>query len=78
MITIISGTNRPSNITRKVAAGIEAIYQTVAVKTRLLDLAKLPPEFFLPDAYAEKPAAFKKILRRLSRRRWLGGRNARI
>ena len=31
------------------------------MKTELLDLAGLPPEIFLPAAYAQKPAAFKKF-----------------
>lgn len=61
MIVIISGTNRPGSNTRKVTARVEAIYQTLGVKTQLLDLAELPPEIFLPTAYAEKPAAFKKF-----------------
>jgi NAD(P)H-dependent FMN reductase len=61
MIVIISGTNRPGSNTRKVLTHIEAAYQTLGVKTRLLDLAELPPEIFSPDAYAEKPAAFKKF-----------------
>jgi len=61
MITIISGTNRPDSNTRKVAARIEASYQTLGVKTHLLDLAELPPEIFSSAAYAEKPATFKKF-----------------
>lgn len=61
MIVIISGTNRPGSNTRKVTARVEAIYQTLGVKTQLLDLAKLPPEIFAPTAYAEKPATFKEF-----------------
>jgi chromate reductase, NAD(P)H dehydrogenase (quinone) len=61
MIAIISGTNRPGSNTRKVVTHIESIYQTLGVKTHLLDLAELPPEIFSPAAYAEKPATFKKF-----------------
>lgn len=61
MIVIISGTNRPGSNTRKVATHVEAKYQTLHVKTQLLDLAEMPPEIFAPAAYAEKPAAFKKF-----------------
>jgi len=61
MIVIISGTNRPGSNTRKVTAHVEAAYKALGVKTQLLDLADLPPEIFLPDSYAEKPAAFKKF-----------------
>ena len=58
MIVILSGTNRPGSNTRKVAARIHAIYQSLNVPTQLLDLAELPPELFTPAAYAAKPAAF--------------------
>jgi NAD(P)H-dependent FMN reductase len=61
MIIIISGTNRPGSNTRKVTAQVEANYQSLGVKTHLLDLAKLPPEIFSPTAYAEKPAGFEKF-----------------
>jgi chromate reductase len=60
MIVIISGTNRPGSNTRKVTAHVEAHYQSLGVKTHLLDLAELPPEIFSPSSYGEKPAAFKK------------------
>ena len=59
MIAIISGTNRPGSNTRKVTAHVEAAYQSLGVKTQLLDLAELPPEIFAPASYAEKPAGFK-------------------
>jgi NAD(P)H-dependent FMN reductase len=61
MIVIVSGTNRPGSNTRKVAARIEAIYQTSGVKAHLLDLAELPPEMISPNAYAEKPEGFKRF-----------------
>jgi chromate reductase, NAD(P)H dehydrogenase (quinone) len=59
MIVIISGTNRPGSNTRKVTAQVEAIYKSLGVKTKLLDLAAMPSEIFSPTSYAEKPAAFK-------------------
>ena len=59
MITLIVGTNRPGSNTRKVAAQIEEIYAELKVPLHVLDLAKLPPEIFLPTAYAEKPKAFE-------------------
>jgi chromate reductase, NAD(P)H dehydrogenase (quinone) len=61
MIVIISGTNRPGSNTRKVTAQVEAIYHSLGVKTRLLDLAEMPPEIFSPTSYGEKPVAFKKF-----------------
>ena len=61
MIVIISGTNRPGSNTRKVAAHVAGIYESLNVPAQLLDLAELPPEIFSPSAYAEKPAAFSKF-----------------
>jgi len=58
VLTILSGTNRPGSNTRQVAAQVEAIYRTLGVTPRLIDLAQLPPEIFAPTSYAEKPAAF--------------------
>jgi NAD(P)H-dependent FMN reductase len=58
MIVIVSGTNRPGSNTRKVAAQVEAIYQSLGAPTRMLDLAGLPPELFSPTSYEVKPTAF--------------------
>ena len=58
MIAIVSGTNRPGSNTHKVATQIEAMYRSLGVETRLLDLQELPPELFAPEAYATKPASF--------------------
>lgn len=59
MIALISGTNRPGSNTRKIVAKVEAIYQSLAVPTQVLDLAMLPPEIILPTSYAAKPVAFQ-------------------
>jgi NAD(P)H-dependent FMN reductase len=61
MIVIVSGTNRPGSNTRKVAARAEAIYQKLGVETRLLDLAEMPQEIFLPTSYGAKPASFSRF-----------------
>ena len=58
MMTLVVGTNRPDSNSRKVAAHIEEIYRDLKIPLRVLDLAQLPPEVFLPAAYAEKPASF--------------------
>ncbi|MGK0176389.1 MAG: NAD(P)H-dependent FMN reductase [Lentimonas sp.] len=59
MITILVGTNRPDANSRKIALEIASIYKDLKVETRLLDLIDLPAELFSPEAYAEKPKAFK-------------------
>lgn len=61
MIVILSGTNRPGSNTRKIAAQVEADYQSLGVRTHLIDLVNLPPEIFSAAAYAEKPAGFKQF-----------------
>ena len=62
MITLIVGTNRPGSNTRKVAALIAENYRELKVPLHILDLAKLPPEIFLPASYAEKPKSFQPFL----------------
>ena len=59
MLTLVSGTNRPGSNTRKVAAHIEKIYQSLGIPLAVLDLAKLPPEIFSASSYAEKPKSFE-------------------
>ena len=59
MIAVVSGTNRPGSNTRKIATLLEGIYQSNNIPVQLLDLAQLPPEVFLPSAYAAKPASFQ-------------------
>jgi chromate reductase, NAD(P)H dehydrogenase (quinone) len=58
MITLISGTNRPSSNTRKVTAFVESLYRELGVPTTVVDLQELPLDLFRPEAYATKPAAF--------------------
>jgi NAD(P)H-dependent FMN reductase len=59
MITLLIGTNRPGSSTRLVARQVERLYGDLRAPARVIDLADLPAEIFLPAAYAEKPAAFK-------------------
>lgn len=64
MIQIIVGTNRPGSNTRKVASEVAEIYSvTLGAQASLLDLGTLPPEYFTPAAYAEKPATFAPFSR---------------
>ena len=59
MITLLIGTNRPANNTRKIARHVEEIYAELKVPLRVLDLTHLPQEIFLPTSYAEKPKSFQ-------------------
>ena len=58
MITVISGTNRPSSNTRKVAGLVHGLLEKNGEETVLLDLAELPAEIFADSAYASKPESF--------------------
>ncbi len=58
MITLVIGTNRPGNNTKKVARHVEEIYRGMKVPLHILDLADLPPEIFSPTSYLEKPKSF--------------------
>jgi chromate reductase len=59
MITLLIGTNRPEANSRKIAAHIEGVYDSLGEPVRVLDLIDLPAALFEPAAYAEKPEAFK-------------------
>ena len=61
MITLIVGTNRPGSNTRNIARHLEEFYAGLKVPLRVLDLAELPQEIFLPSGYAEKPASFARF-----------------
>lgn len=58
MMTLVVGTNRPGSNTRKVARHVEEIYAELKVPLRVLDLAELPQEIFLPTSYGETPKSF--------------------
>ena len=58
-IVVVSGTNRTGSRTLGVARQVADLYRTLGAEVRLLDLAELPPALFRPDAYGEKPEAFR-------------------
>ena len=59
MLTLVSGTNRPGSNTRRVTRVVEKIYKEEKAAFEVLDLAKLPPEIFSSQSYAEKPKSFE-------------------
>jgi chromate reductase, NAD(P)H dehydrogenase (quinone) len=59
MICLIAGTNRPQSQTLRVTRLLEKRYKALGVATQVLDLNGLPPDIFLPNAYAEKPRSFE-------------------
>lgn len=61
---LISATNRPGSMTRKLTGYIEELLRenlAASDSLELLDLQELPPEIFNPKSYGEKPASFEAI-----------------
>jgi chromate reductase len=56
-ILIISGTNRPNSNALKIAQTLESHYRNQSTTAEILSLQNLPPEAFMPSAYASKPPA---------------------
>lgn len=61
MITIVSGTNRTSSNTLKVAKYYQKKLAEKGLKTELLDLQYLPNNLISTDLYGKRSAAFQKI-----------------
>lgn len=62
MITLISGTNRPNNNTRKVVNVLERLYCENGVATQVLDLCTLPRDVAFAEVYGRRSEAFAEIL----------------
>lgn len=62
MITIISGTNRPENVTLRVAKTISELLTSMEVEVQILDLQKLPRDFiFRNDVFGNPDPGFTAI-----------------
>jgi len=65
-ITVVSGTNRPGSRTRRVAQRLLERYARVdGVQAEILDLKDLPTSLAAPEAYDEKPPAFRPFADRV-------------
>src|SRR5881392_4258020 len=64
-ILIISGTNRPDSNALKVARVLESHYRAQNAPAELLSLEQMPPEAFMPSAYASKPPAVVEIQKQI-------------
>jgi NAD(P)H-dependent FMN reductase len=60
-IYIISGSNRPTSNTLKIAQLLRRHYEQISTPATVFSLADLPLEIYSPDAYENKPAAFLDI-----------------
>ena len=64
-IEIIAGTNREGSRTLRLAKSLQSLYRSKGAEVNLLDLRDLPPSLFTPDAYDQKPSAFKPFADRV-------------
>jgi len=63
-LTILSSTNRPNSMTRRVSGFVEKLIQENIGDTdtvKILDLQDLPPEIFIPHVYEDKPKSFEPM-----------------
>ncbi len=58
-IVIISGSNRPNNMTRKIVELIRPMYEAQNVPVEILDLCELPASMYNPESYGDKPEELK-------------------
>jgi len=62
VITIISGTNRPENVSLRVAGAIMELLTSMDIEVQLLDLQKLPRDFaFRNDVFGNPDPGFTAI-----------------
>ncbi|HMI05323.1 MAG TPA: NAD(P)H-dependent oxidoreductase [Pedobacter sp.] len=61
MVTIISGTNRPSSNTLKVAKYYQKILKLKGLETHLFNLEDLPPTLISSDLYGKRSPEFEAI-----------------
>lgn len=63
MITIISGTNRPENVSLRVSSAIAELLISMEIEAQVLDLQKLPKDFvFRNDVFGNPDPGFSAIV----------------
>jgi len=63
VITIISGTNRPENVSLRVSAAIAELLTSMEIDAQVLDLQKLPKDFvFRNDVFGNPDPGFSAIV----------------
>lgn len=62
MITIISGTNRPDNNTRRVARICQRILEEKGEESRILSMEDLPSDFLNSEMYGERSEEMEQLL----------------
>ena len=65
VITVIISTNRQDSNTSRVAAIISSLIEKKGEEVQVLDLARLPDDFFRPTMYAERSIEFVKLFEQM-------------
>ena len=63
-IVVVCGTNRDGALSRLLAQEAAQAYQQLGHEVDLLDMAELPPEVLLPNAYSEQADSVKALVGR--------------
>jgi NAD(P)H-dependent FMN reductase len=61
VITVIISTNRTNSATSKVAATVAELIEKQGEETHVLDLSKLPADFFAPTMYEHRSPEFMQL-----------------
>lgn len=61
MITIISGTNRPNNLSILVASSYKRMLSEAGIEANLIDLRHLPPDIVIGDLYGKRSEEFTAL-----------------
>jgi NAD(P)H-dependent FMN reductase len=61
VITVIISTNRKGSASAKVAATVAELIEKQGEETHMLDLSKLPADFFSPTMYADRSPEFLRL-----------------
>ena len=61
MITIISATNRPDNLTLKLAKSYAQLMEKQSISPKLLSLESLPREIAFSDVFGKRSSEFQQI-----------------
>lgn len=63
-ITLISGTNRPSSYTQKVATGYKKVLEDKGVNVQLLSLTELPADIAVAEVFGRRSGGFEAIIKK--------------
>lgn len=63
-ITILSCTNRPNSMTRRVSMYYEALMKTEGVDAQIFDFVELPADMLFSELYGKRSEVYKEIVQK--------------